>query len=296
MKHTIFYSFLLLIIATTALQARQPMDFSLYRLGNPNTYPAPGAAGYNTADDPTLNFKKMSTQFAATLAPIFFGEAESGGMEKFQLSVGYSISKIALNENYWGYALNDEPNDTGVSTAFHSVDLQIRKGFPFGLTLYGNARYYVLTEMISGGIGVDYTINEGLRVAPDVSVGMNYTGLFNGGDMNMHQMGLRLKVSKTFVVAGELKLTPYLAYSHLFSWAFSNRIGGYYDYSVQAGQGAVWAPAGDPYYFDKILIHIDRLALGFRWSRGVFGMQFEAIIPFNAYKNFSFNGGIFFNL
>ncbi|MCK5807937.1 hypothetical protein KAH37_03015 [bacterium] len=296
MNRTIFYFFLFLLLATTVLQARQPMDFSLYRLGNPNTYPASGTAGWSEADDPTINFKKMSTQLAATIAPIFFGEADSGGMEKFQLSLGYSMSKLAINENYWQHSLNDEPNDTGISSAYHSVDLMIRKGFPFGLTLHGNVRYYILTEFFSGGVGVEYTINEGLRVAPDVSLGMNYTGLFNGGDMNMHQLALRLKISKSFVVANELLLTPYIAYSHLFSWAYSNRIGGYYDYSQQAGQGAVYAPKGDPFYFDQILINVDRLALGFRWSRGVFGMQFEAIIPFNAYKNFSLNGGIFFNL
>ena len=296
MKRTILYSFLFLLVITGSLQARQPMDFSLYRLGNPNTYPAPGTQGYKASDDPTLNFKKMSTQLAATIAPIYFGEADSGGMERFQISIGYSMSKIAINENYWNNALNDEPNDTGVSSAYHSLDLMIRKGFPFGLTMYGNVRYYILTEFFSGGVGFDYTINEGLRVAPDVAIGINYTGLFNGGDMNMHQMGLRLKVSKSFVVAHELLLTPYIAYSHLFSWAFSNRVGGYYDYSKQAGLGAVYAPAGDPFYFDKIFINVDRLALGFRWSRGIFGMQFEAIIPFNAYKNFSLNGGIYFNL
>ncbi len=296
MKRKVWCLFLVLLLATGILQARQGMDFSLYRLGNPNTYPAPGSPGYDATKDPTQRFIKMSTQFAATIAPMFFGEADSGGMEKFQISLGYSFSKIAFDEDYWQFALNDKPSDTGVSSFYNAIDLMVRKGFPFGMTVYGNVRYYALTEMATGGVGFEYTINEGIRVAPDVAVGIGYTGLFNGGDLNMHQLGLRLKVSKTFVVAKEVLLIPYLAYSHLFSWASSNRLGGYYDYSKQAEYASVESPKGDPFYFKEEFLNIDRLAIGFRWSRGVFGMQFESVIPFNAYKNFALNAGIYFNL
>lgn len=259
------------------LQGRGKMDFLLYNLGN--------------TPEGIADFEKMAAQFSAVIAPMFHGEAESRGADGFELGIGYTFTNINLTSRYWTNALNDKPTDMQVPSFYNGVDLHMKKGFSFGLVFYGNLRYYILSEMLSGGLGLEYVLNEGLKNWPDVSVGAGYNGLFGGYDLNMHQAELRLKISKTFVAKKELKLIPFLAYSHLFSWAWSDRLGGYWpmpnDPVSYYGDGS-----GDAFYFDQKFINVDRLLIGLKLSHGNFGFSVEAGLPFNAYKAFNLNSGI----
>ncbi|HOW51596.1 MAG TPA: hypothetical protein PLV42_06070 [bacterium] len=269
---------LVLLIVVTAympLHARQKMDFMLFNLGSS----AEGIA----------DFEMMATQFAAVIAPMFHGEAESRGAEGFELGFGYSFTKINYTARYWTNALNDKPTDMQVPTFYNGVDIHAKKGFSFGLVVYGNLRYYILTEMISGGVGMEYVVNEGLKNWPDISLGAGYNGLFGAYDLNMHEIELRAKISKTFVAKKEVKLIPFLAYSHLFTFAWSNRLGGYWP--ITDGTSYYGDPQGAPFYFDETFLNIDRVILGFKFSRANFGFTIEGALPFNAYKAFSLNTG-----
>ncbi len=283
---------LVVLVVMTAfsfgLHARQSMDFMLYNLGNPKYY-----------SESEAMFKKMSLQFAAVMAPMFFGEADTRGSEGYEIGIGYTFTKINYSSDYWTRALNDKPTDVGVPSFYNGVDVHFSKGFSFGLKLYANVRYYILTDMVSGGFGGEYAINEGLKNWPDISAGVGYNGLFGAYDMNMHQIELRAKFSKPFVVKKELRLIPFFAYSHIFAFSYSNRLGGYFDldkepYNDDKGANyngdTHWAK-GEPFYFDTQFNNIDRVIIGMKLITGYFSWNIEGVLPINADKAFSFNSG-----
>lgn len=264
------------LVLSFPLFSAQRMDFMLFNLSD--------------SADPQSDFLKMSKEFSAAMAPMFYGEAETRGSAGFEIGLGYSFTKISLDESYWKNALYDEPVSSGIPPFYNGLDLHVSKGFGFGLKLFGNLRYFVLSEMISGGGGFEYAINEGLKYAPDIAVGAGYNRLFGSKDLNMQMIDLRLKISKTFVAGYQVKLTPSIAYSHLFSFASSNRLGGYFDYSEKT-DGYVSNPQGEPFYFSQEFINIDRIFIGFKVVSGYFGFEIEAAIPVNAGKTFSLNAG-----
>lgn len=268
----------LVLILSLPLFSAQRMDFMLFNLSD--------------SSDPEGDFLKMAKEFSAVMAPMFYGEAETRGSAGFEIGLGYSLTKISLGETYWKNALNDEPVASGVPAFYSGVDLHVSKGFGFGLKLFGNLRYYILTEMLSGGGGFEYAINEGIKNAPDISIGAGYNRLFGSKDLNMQMLDLRLKISKTFIAGYQVKLTPSIAYSHLFSWASSNRLGGFFDYSSQTGGYVFGDTEGKPFSFSQQFINIDRLFIGFKVVSGYFGFEVEAAIPVNAGKTFSINAGI----
>ncbi len=280
MKRSVFV--LLVVLAVSVpLHARQKMDFMLFNLGDPAVNP-----------DSENDFEKMATQFAAVIAPMFHGEAESRGAEGFELGFGYTFTNINYNSRYWTNALNDKPTDMQVPTFYNGADIHFKKGFSFGLVVYGNVRYYVLTEMVSGGVGAEYVINEGLKNWPDVSVGAGYNGLFGGYDLYMHQVELRAKISKTFVAKKEIKLMPFFAYSHLFSWAWSGRLGGFWPIAPTDPIDYGADRAGNSFYFDTKFLNVDRVLIGFKFARANFSFSIETGLPFNAYKAVNLAGGI----
>lgn len=270
---------MIFILVFTQLSAKQKMDFMLFNLGSDET-------GRD-------NFLKMSTQFASAMAPMFLGEAESRGAEGFEVGIGYSFTKIDYNADFWRNALNDKPTDMSVPTFYNGIDVHGKKGFNFGLSIYGNVRYYILTEMISGGFGAEYSFNEGLKKWPDVSIGTGFNALFGASDLNMAMIELRLKISKTFVAKKEVKLVPFLNYSHLFTFASSNRLGGYFDMNDKqyASDSYAYDRKGSAFYFKQVFINIDRIGLGFKIIKGYFSYNVEAMLPFNALKAFSINTG-----
>ena len=272
-----------LVMFSFSLFAKQAMDFMLFNLGNPMTNP-------NAQSD----FRKMSLQFTNAIAPMFLGKAETDGARGFEIGLGYVFTKISLDKDYWKYALNDEPRDSGIPAFYNALDLHFIKGFPFGLKILANVRYFIPTEMISSGIGVDYALNEGLIKVPDISVGFGYNRLFGSTDLNMETFSWRVKLSKTLVAAREVKITPYLLYSHILSFASSNRLGGFYDYSQQQKLGSVWDSSGDAFYFSEEKINIDRLILGFSFAVSGFSMLIEGALPFNTDKSFNLNAGFSF--
>jgi len=266
---------LMITFMTLNLSAKQRMDFLLFNLGKDNQ----------------SDFLKMSKEFSAAMAPMFYGEAETKGSSGFEIGLGYTLTKVNVGASYWREALHDKPVNMGVPPFYSGADLHFSKGFGFGLKLFGNLRYYILTEMISGGGGFEFAINEGIKLAPDISIGVGYNRLFGATDLNMQMIDLRLKLSKTFVASHQVKVTPMLAYSHLFSFASSNRLGGYFDYSNKT-DAFVWADeTGEPFYFKQEFINIDRIFLGFKTVVGHFGFEIEAVLPINAGKSFSFNAG-----
>jgi len=272
------------LLFSMPLFADQRMDFMLFNLSE--------------STDRQGDFLKMSKEFTAVMAPMFYGEAETRGIAGFEVGLGYSLTKISIGESYWKNALNDEPVESGVPPFYSAADLHVRKGFGFGLKLFGNLRYYILSEMISAGGGFEYCINEGLKLAPDVSIGAGYNRLFGSNDLRMQMVDLRLKISKSFVLNRQAKITPIIAYSHLFSWAASNRVGGYFDYSNKTSTGHVFGDAaaidGDPFYLSQEFINVDRIFLGLKVVNGFFGFDLEAVIPVNAGKTFSINTGFSF--
>ena len=269
-----------LLLFSMPVFADQRMDFMLFNLSE--------------SSDPQGDFLKMSKEFTAVMAPMFYGEAETRGIAGFEIGLGYSLTKISVGEDYWKNSLNDKPVESGVPPFYSATDLHIRKGFGFGLKLFGNLRYYILSEMISAGGGFEYCINEGIKLAPDVSIGAGYNRLFGAADMRMQMVDLRLKISKSFILNRQAKITPIIAYSHLFSWASTDRLGGYFDYTHKTDGHVFGDVAGDPFYLDSEFINIDRIFLGLKVVNGFFGFDLEAVIPVNAGKTFSINAGFSF--
>lgn len=270
----------LLILFSMPVFAAQRMDFLLFNLSE--------------STNPQSDFLKMSKEFTAVMAPMYYGEAQTRGIAGFEIGLGYSLTKISIGENYWKNSLHDEPVKSGIPPFYSATDLHVRKGFGFGLKLFGNLRYYILTEMISAGGGFEYCINEGIKLAPDVSIGAGYNRLFGSNDMRMQMMDLRLKISKSFVLNKQARITPIIAYSHLFSWASSDRLGGYFDYTGKPGGHVFGDTSGDPFYLQSEFINVDRIFLAMRVVNGYFGFDLEAVIPVNAGKTFSINAGFSF--
>ncbi len=268
--------------------AKQSMDFELYNLGKGN---------YS-------DFDKVSKQFANVIAPMFAGEAETRGAEGFEIGLGYTLGNISTDKSYWENALNDTPTDSGTPTFYNGVDLHVKKGLPFGFGVHANIRYFpAVTEMLSGGFGFEYAVNEGFVYLPDFTVGFGYNRLFSSSDMNMSMYEVRARVGKTFPVAGEIKLSPYFMYSYLRTYASSDRLGGFYeirssdlDLNNDGKQDAFYDgdASGDSFRFEERAYNLHRVLLGFKVMRGYFAFSVEGGIPFDADGAFNVNSGLSF--
>jgi hypothetical protein len=161
-----------------------------------------------------------------------------------------------------------------------------------GISLYGVSSLGKLHEKLSPVMRMKAPVVMVKHIKAGESVG--YNRLFGSTDLNMETFSWRVKLSKTLVAAREVKITPYLLYSHILSFASSNRLGGFYDYSQQQKLGSVWDSSGDAFYFSEEKINIDRLILGFSFAVSGFSMLIEGALPFNTDKSFNLNAGFSF--
>ncbi len=277
------FVFLFLLLSALSLYAKQAMDFEFYNLKN-------NVNGVYVADE--AGFTKVSKQFASVMAPAFFGEAATFGMNGFELGLGYSMSTIDYNDSDpddpWLNAFMDSDGSVTSMWFYNGIDFHMRKGLPYGFAVFANARYYVLTEMISGGLGLELNLNEGFKYLPEFSFGFGYNRLFGTSDLNMDMFDIRIKLSKVFPIAGEIKFVPSLVYNHLFVSASSERLGGFW--TVDDAQ-YYEDPSGDAFYFKDRNYNIDRMAFGLKLIKGVLGFNLEGIYSFNNYSCFTANAG-----
>jgi len=257
---------ILLMFISVTLFAKEKMDFELYNLQN-------SAQGRE-------HFKEISTQFVNVISPKFIGEAETRGVDGFEIGLGYSMTAIQSTGDAWSRATNDEYDE--IHQFYNGLDIFMKKGLPFGFSVYGNVRYLLFSEMVSGGIGAEFTLNEGYKYYPELSIGGGYNALYSASDMNMDMWEIRAKLSKTFPIGGEVRISPSFAYSHLFASASSVKLGGFYQENAESFQ------------FEEIDLSIDRIALGFKFQRGRFALNLEGILPFESHSSYNLNSGISF--
>jgi len=238
---------------------------------------------YNLYEDENA-FNKVSTQFLNAMAPHFLGEADSRGSAGFEIGLGYTLTKLDVGKDDWEKATADKNE---VNNRYDGFDLHIRKGIIFGLSIYGNFRYFLNTEMVSGGVGAEYAVNEGFLYFPDVSVGFGYNKLYGATDLNMELYELRLKISKSFPIGGELKLIPTFAFSRLMAETSSKLLGGYRDNNPKDNNNRT-------FIFKNRDLNINRVALGFKFVRGRFSFILEGVLPFKSDSAVSFNSGLSF--
>jgi hypothetical protein len=204
----------LVLVVISAALAPEPaqadeMDLMLRRLGNPEL----ATTGADFA------WRRLMSQFGASMAPPVLEPAHTVGPGGFHAGVETWVTGIDSGQTYWGIGTEgDDPQadrNRFVKDAYTWFRVNLRKGLPFGFELGAQAGHAMHTNYWAWGASLKWSLFEGFRTGigylPDVAVRAAVHTLTGASEFNLTVPSLDLIISKPFVIAKTLELTPIVA-------------------------------------------------------------------------------------
>jgi len=188
-------------------------DVQLWRLGHPD------ALGCTICDGSPLDVPEPGTpgaqarfhRFASTLGlafvPPFQEPAATTGQAGFEVGLSSSQAFLRISPDAWptaGTQASAAPPGLLVLPA-----LAVRKGLGGSFELGVAFQWLTNSEIMAISGELRWAAVEGLASAPDVALRLWGTRLIGTQDLDLGSAGADAMVSKTFGVAGMLKLQPY---------------------------------------------------------------------------------------
>ncbi|MFT5432421.1 MAG: hypothetical protein ACI9OJ_003120 [Myxococcota bacterium] len=216
----------------------------------------------NTPVADQAGFKSLSTDLGQILGPKMLGPAASAGGLGFDIGFDIALGRLDPDNTHWETAVGSEQN------SLTALQLQVRKGLPYGFELGAVVNHLVDSELWGVGMNVKYSIIEGYRFLPDIAIRGWISTVLGSRDMSLLISGGDFTVSKEFGIAGVVSLAPYASYSLLYARATAYIVPFFVDGQPQVER---WRP--DP---ENIIVH--RGALGFKLVYAHASLAFEAMI------------------
>lgn len=172
------------------------------------------------------DFAKLVAQYGFAMAPTANHASRTTGFGGFELGLSADYTSIDSDQDYWkrGTQGLQDPSSKRFSTSNPTPDsmlqlyqMNIRKGFPFGLELTGAFGWLANTSMFTIGADVRMSILEGFRtgipaIFPEISVGGSVRTMAGTPEMQLTVAGFDAQISKPIPIAGTLIITPYGGY------------------------------------------------------------------------------------
>jgi hypothetical protein len=194
-------------------------DVVLWKLGNPDPITictlCDGTDNSTKAADPKAQgrFARMSSSLGLAFVPAFSETGASLGQAGFELGFSQSFQFLSLDNEDWatdGSQGVARPPLLALSTA------TVRKGLGGSFDLGVFATYMAQSSMLSVGAELRAAIIDGLDYAPDVAIRAYGARVTGTRELDLTIAGADLMISKSFGVAGMIKLQPYGQYGMAF--------------------------------------------------------------------------------
>ena len=270
-------------------------DLQLWRLGSPDAIRVctlcNGTDDVSVAGDPSAQFRfaRLTATLALAFAPAFEDQAQTTGQAGFELGGGVQVAFPKLAPQEW-------PSEGTLGTgsppqALFLPTVALRKGLGGSVELGAAASWLYGSQTVALGGQVRWAPIEGLYGWPDVAIRAWATRLIGAQELNLTFGGADILVSKSFGVAGTMRLQPYAQYGMTLVDASSGTI----DFSP--GTESASDPSADDRSFHRIAFwenRYHRVVAGVRMITGslLFGLEGGVAFGTNPVQHDSLPGGV----
>jgi len=273
--------FLKLAACCAALCAAPPAragdnDLELWLLGHPDSITTctlcNGTDNKVVPGDPMaqVRFARMTAALGLAFVPGFGEPAASAGQAGFEIGFTQTTRFLDLNPNEWatqGSQATASPPALAIST------LAVRKGLGASLDIGAFISYLAESQMVAVGAEVRASLLDGIDYAPDLAVRAYGARVTGTQELDLTIAGADVMISKSFGVAGMIKLQPYGQYGMVFV----NANTGIIDFNPTA-QDPTNPSVEDGVFRDIHMLdnRYNRFALGLRLVAGIVVVGLEA--------------------
>jgi hypothetical protein len=190
-----------------------PNDLQLWRLGHPDSLgctacdgspgdvPEPGTPGAQA------RFHRLSSTLGLAFIPPFQDPAATTGQAGFEIGVSSSQALLRIGADAWPtevtQAIGTPP------TVLLMPAMSLRKGLGGSLELGAGIQWLAYSRMMAFSGQLRWAAVEGLENAPDLALRAWGTRVVGTQDLRLWSLGGDALVSKSFGIAGMMKLQPY---------------------------------------------------------------------------------------
>jgi len=270
-------------------------DLQLWRLGHPdNVFVCTVCDGSDRtleAGDPAAQYRfaRLTASLALAFAPPFEDQAQTTGQAGFELGGGVQVAFPKLAPQEW-------PSEGTLGTgsppqALFLPTVALRKGLGGSVELGAAASWLYGSQTVALGGQVRWAPIEGLYGWPDIAIRAWATRLIGAQELNLTFGGADILVSKSFGVAGTMRLQPYAQYGMTLVDASSGTV----DFSP--GTESASDPSADDRSFHRIAFwenRYHRVVAGVRMVTGslLFGLEGGVAFGTNPVQHDSLPGGV----
>ena len=270
-------------------------DLQLWRLGSPDNITVcticTGADNAPVPGDPfaQIRFARMTATLALAFAPAFEDQAQTTGQAGFEMGGGVQVAFPKLAPQEW-----PSEGTLGAGSppqALFLPTVALRKGLGGSVELGAAVTWLTGSQMLGVGGQIRWAPIEGLYGLPDVALRAWATRLLGAQELNMTFGGADILVSKSFGVAGTMRLQPYAQYGITLVDASSGPV----DFSP--GSENPTDPSADDRSFHRIAFwenRYHRVVAGVRMVTGslLFGVEGGVAFGTNPVQHDSLPGGV----
>jgi len=164
-------------------------------------------------------FEALAGDLGQVMGPKMLGPAETTGALGFDVALEVSFTVIDPEASHWQKAMTEAHDELS------TIQLQFRKGLPYGFEVGGVVTHLLQSELWGVGMHLKHAFLEGYRYLPDLALRASVSTVLGSRDMSMLIGGGDLTVSKSFGINGVLSLGPYAGYSAMYVRASSFVLG-----------------------------------------------------------------------
>ena len=166
-------------------------------------------------------YETFMAEYVFGIAPKKLAPAETLGYSGFYMGVEGSLSPRPLGEHAEERWLRGTASDEIQAVTFNP-GIHIRKGLPFSFEIGFTVNYLVLSELVSLGGEVKWSLFEGFRKGwraffPDLALRGSIVRVIGQTDVDITLAALDASISYAFGIVGMITMTPYVGYQYVWS-------------------------------------------------------------------------------
>jgi hypothetical protein len=195
---------LLIVVAAAGARAAEN-DLELWRLGHPDCLGCDAAGKGGEAGDPNaqVRFHKLASTLGLAFAPPFQETAGTLGQAGFEVGVSTSEAFLRIHSDAWPTSASSPPKVLTLPA------VTLRKGLGGSFELGAAVSWLANSQMMALSAELRWAILDGVAYAPDLAVRAWATRVLGTQDLDLALGGADAQLSKSFGVAGMVKLQPY---------------------------------------------------------------------------------------
>ena len=190
-------------------------DLQLWLLGHPDPITictlCNGTDNSIQQGEPSAQYKfaRMTAALGLAFVPGFSETAASAGQAGFELGYSQSFRFLNLNSDEWA---TDGSNAKAAVPLLALSTLTVRKGLGASLDVGVFASYLAESSMLAVGAELRWSLLDGIDYAPDIAIRAYGARVTGTRELDLTIAGADAMISKSFGIAGMVKLQPYGQY------------------------------------------------------------------------------------